>query len=103
MQTQKNQTTRRKKRTKDGVGGIHGDLILSSITNQTLRISESDIRWRGSVTLIISNDLNTVVLPYSNTRVGRAEIDTDRRTFAFTGHCCAHYLERERGKDEREN
>ena len=35
----------------DGVRGVHGDLVLGGVTNQTLRVCEGNIRWGGSVTL----------------------------------------------------
>ena len=72
--------------TEDGVGRVHGDLVLSRITDQTLRIGKSDVRRRRSVTLVVSYDLNTVVLPYSDAGVRGSEIDSDRWTFSFSGH-----------------
>ena len=77
---------KKKKHTEDGVGGVHSDLVLSSVTDQTLRIGESDIRRRRSVPLVISYDLDTVVLPNSDARVGRAEIDSDGGSLSFTRH-----------------
>lgn len=47
----------------DGVLGVHGDLVLGGITNQTLRVSEGDVGGGSTVTLIIGNDLHVVVLP----------------------------------------
>ena len=35
----------------NGVEGVHGNLVLGSITNQTLAIGESDVRRGGAVTL----------------------------------------------------
>ena len=49
--------------TKDGVGRVHGDLVLGRIINQTLCIGKSDVRRHHSVTLVVSYDLNTVGLP----------------------------------------
>lgn len=74
--------------TKDGVRRIHGDLILSSITNQTFRVGESNVRRRGTVTLVVGDDLNAVMLPNADARVGGAEIYSDGRAFSFGGHCC---------------
>ena len=62
-------------------------MVLGGITNQPLGVGEGDVRGGGSVTLIISDDLNAVVLPYSDARVGGAEIDSDSWTFSFTRHC----------------
>ena len=73
-------------RTEDGVDRVHGDLVLSGITDEPLGVSEGDVRRRGPVTLIISDDLNAVVLPHSDARVRRTEVDTDRWTFSFTRH-----------------
>ena len=71
-------------RTEDGVNRIHGDLVFGGITNQPLRVGEGHVRRSRPVTLIISDDLDTIVLPYSHARVGRAQIDSDRWTFSFT-------------------
>jgi hypothetical protein len=47
--------------------GVHGDLILSGIADQTLVIGEGDIGRRGSVALVVGDDLNTIVLPDTHT------------------------------------
>jgi hypothetical protein len=60
-----------------GVHGVHGHLVLGGITDQTLRVGESDIGGSGTVTLIIGNDLHTLVLPHSNTGVGGSQIDSN--------------------------
>ena len=49
--------------------GVHGDLILCGITNQTLVLGEGDIRWSCAVSLVVCNDFYTIILPYSNTTV----------------------------------
>jgi hypothetical protein len=46
---------------------VHGDLVLGSISDETLTLGEGDIRGGRAVTLIIGNDLNTVVLPDTDT------------------------------------
>lgn len=71
--------------TEDGVDRVHSDLILGCIADETLCISESDVRRRRPVTLIIGDDFNAVVLPNSDTRVCRAEINADSWSF-FSGH-----------------
>jgi hypothetical protein len=59
----------------DGVVWVHGDLVLGGISNQTLRVVEGDVGWGGSVTLVVGNDLNSVILPHGDTRVcGSLEI-----------------------------
>jgi hypothetical protein len=61
----------------DGVDGVFGDLILGSISNESFSFSEADIGWGGSVSLIVSDDLNSLILPDAYTRVGGAEVNTD--------------------------
>mmetsp|Transcript_20468 Transcript_20468/g.28362 ORF Transcript_20468/g.28362 Transcript_20468/m.28362 type:complete len:236 (-) Transcript_20468:151-858(-) len=52
---------------KNCVAWVHRDLILSGITNETFCVSESNIGRCSSVTLVVGNDLNTVMLPDTNT------------------------------------
>jgi len=73
--------------TENGVDGVHGDLVLSRITDETLGISEADVRRRRSVPLVVGDDFNSVMLPHTDTRVGGSEIDSDSRTLSFSGHC----------------
>ncbi len=72
--------------TKDSVLWIHRHLILGRITDETLSIRERNIRRGSSVSLIIRNDLHTIMLPYSHTTVRGTEIDTDSRS--FSRHVC---------------
>jgi hypothetical protein len=60
---------KQRRRTEDGVGRVHGHLILSRIANEALSISEGHITGSGSVPLIVSDDLDTIVLPHTNTTV----------------------------------
>ena len=53
----------------DGIARVHGDLVLGSISNQSLTLTESDIRKGGTVTLVVGNNLNTVILPDTDTTV----------------------------------
>ena len=53
----------------DGVVGVHGDLVLGSVTNQSLTLAEGDIGGGGTVTLVVGNDFDSVVLPDTNTAV----------------------------------
>lgn len=48
------------------VDRVQGDLILSSIANESLVVRERDIGWGGAVALVIGNDLYTIVLPDTN-------------------------------------
>lgn len=92
--------------TKNGVNRVHGHLILRGITDETLTVSETNVRRRGSVSLVIGYDLNTVVLPHTNARVCGAEIDSDRWPFTFSGHCSlvcdvsAEYVKEEERSEE---
>jgi hypothetical protein len=73
-------------RTEDGVGGIHGDLVLGGVADEPLGVGEGDIGRRGAVPLVVGDDLDAVVLPHADARVGRAEVDTNGRTPALR-HC----------------
>jgi hypothetical protein len=44
----------------DGVVRVHGDLVLGGITDETLRVVESDVRRGGSVTLVVGDNLDTI-------------------------------------------
>jgi hypothetical protein len=72
--------------TEDGVDGVHGDLVLGGISDETLRVGEGDVGRGGAIPLIVGDDLNAVVLPHADARVRRAEIDADRRPLAFACH-----------------
>ena len=45
---------------------VHGDLVLRSIADETLSLRERDIGGGDPVTLIVCNDLDTIVLPDTN-------------------------------------
>ncbi|WJZ82736.1 hypothetical protein VitviT2T_002469 [Vitis vinifera] len=61
----------------NSVNRVRSNLILSGITDQTLCISESDVRGSSLVALIVGDDLDTVVLPYFGARVGSSKINLD--------------------------
>lgn len=46
---------------------IHGDLILCGIADETLALRERDIGGSRPVALVIGDDLNTIVLPNTDT------------------------------------
>mmetsp|Transcript_38825 Transcript_38825/g.76331 ORF Transcript_38825/g.76331 Transcript_38825/m.76331 type:complete len:238 (+) Transcript_38825:1835-2548(+) len=71
-------------RIEDGVFGISGHLVLRSVSDQTLSVSEGHIGGSGTVSLVVSNDLHSVVLPDTDTGVGSSKINSDRGT--FSGH-----------------
>ena len=50
----------------DSVGGVSGDLVLGGFSNESLVFSEGDVRGGGVETLIVSDDLNLIVLPDTN-------------------------------------
>ena len=50
-------------RVEDGVVGVHRDLVLGGITDETLRVGEGDIGGCCAVTLVVGDDLDTVILP----------------------------------------
>lgn len=54
----------------DGVHGVFGDLIFGGVSDHSFFIGEGNIRGGGSVSLVVSDDFNSIVLPNSNTRVG---------------------------------
>ena len=82
--------------TEDGVDGVHGDLVLGGVTNETLGVGESNVRRRRSVALVVGNDFNAVMLPDPDTRVRGSEIDSDSRTLTFSGHCFSACVETKR-------
>ena len=49
---------------------------LGGISNQSLGIRESNIRRGGSVSLIVGNDLDSVISEVTDTRVGGSQIDS---------------------------
>ena len=51
----------------NSVGGVHGNLVLSCLTNQAMSFFESHIRWCGTVPQIIGYDLHPITLPNSHT------------------------------------
>jgi hypothetical protein len=51
----------------DSIVGIFGYLVLGCISYESLSFSEGDIRWGGPISLIIGNDLNSIILPNTDT------------------------------------
>jgi len=64
----------------DCVCWVHGDLVLGGITDQTLGVSEGNERRRGTVALVVGNNLDAVISVDTYTRVGGTQIDTDAVT-----------------------
>jgi len=63
----------------DCVGWVHGDLVLGGISDQSFGVVESNVRWGGSVTLVVGDDFDFTVLEDSDAGVRGSEIDTDSR------------------------
>jgi hypothetical protein len=72
--------------TKDSVDGVHGDLVLGRISGEALGVGEGDVRGCGEVTLVVGDDLDTVMLPHTDARVGHVEIDADCQPITLAGH-----------------
>jgi hypothetical protein len=64
----------------DGVVRVHGDLVLGGISDQSLRVVEGDVRGSGSVSLVVGDDLDSLVGPDTDTRVGCTLFDRQPRT-----------------------
>ena len=61
----------------DSIVGIFGYLVLGGISNEPLGLCEGNIGWGGPVSLIVGDDLNSVILPHSHTGVGSAQVDSN--------------------------
>ena len=57
----------------DGVLQVHHDLVLGRVADKTFGVREDDIGQGGSVILVVRDNLDMVVLPDTNARVGGAE------------------------------
>merc|ERR1711962_29774 len=62
---------------KDGICGVDGDLVLSSITDKSFGICKGHIGRSGSIALIIGNDLHFAMLEGSHTRIGGAQVNSN--------------------------
>ena len=68
---------------KDGIDRVLRSLILSCVSDESFSLCESDVRWGGSVSLIVGDDFNSFVLPDAYTRVGCSEINTNGFAYWF--------------------
>lgn len=48
---------------------VHGDLVFCGVTDQPLGVGERDIGRGCTITLVVGDDLNTIVLPDTNTPI----------------------------------
>jgi hypothetical protein len=63
----------------DRVVRVHRNLVLGSISDETLRVGEGDVGRGGAVSLVVGDDLDTVVLPDSDAGVGGSEVNSWRK------------------------
>ena len=49
------------------VVGVHGYLVLCSITNEALIFGEGDVGRGGPIALVVGDDLNSIILPDTDT------------------------------------
>ena len=52
------------------VVGVHGDLVLGAMTDEVLGVDEGGVGRGGAVALVVGDDLDAVMLPDAETRVG---------------------------------
>ena len=64
----------------DSVGGVHGNLVLGCITDQTLGVGEGNERRCGSVTLIVGDDVAAILTEDTHARVRGTQVNTDSWT-----------------------
>jgi hypothetical protein len=61
----------------DGVVGVHGDLVLCGVTNETLGVGEGNERGGGAVALVVGDDLNAVITVDTHAGVRGTKIDSN--------------------------
>jgi hypothetical protein len=61
---------------------IHGCLTLGGITDKTFSLGKGNVGRGRTVTLVVGNDFHAIILPDTDTTVGRSEIDSD----TFSGY-----------------
>mmetsp|Transcript_26891 Transcript_26891/g.60289 ORF Transcript_26891/g.60289 Transcript_26891/m.60289 type:complete len:670 (+) Transcript_26891:57-2066(+) len=63
---------------KDRVVRVDGRLVLGAVADEALAVlAKGDVRGGRPVALVVGNDLDAVLLPDTNARVRRAEVDAD--------------------------
>jgi hypothetical protein len=66
------------------ISRVHCDLIFCGIADETLVVREGDIRGGGAVTLVVGDDLYTIVLPDTDTAVEKKVRKELRREGMYT-------------------
>ena len=61
----------------DRVSWVLCNLVFGCISYESFIVIEGNVGWCGSISLIIGNDLDSVILPDANTRVGSSQVDSD--------------------------
>ena len=72
-------TTHKTLRIKDCIRRVGRRHTLRRVTDEALLLRIRDIRGSRAIPLIVCDNLYTVVLPNADTRIGRAEVNTDGR------------------------
>lgn len=67
--------------TENGIGWIQGNLVLRGVSDQSLGVGEGNVAGRGPVSLIVGDDFDFSVHEDADAAVGRAQVDTDGRSF----------------------
>ena len=76
--------------TVDGVDGVEGGLVHDRVADEPRRAGERDAGRREEIALVVWDDLAAVVPPHGHARVGRAEVDADRRAIALQLQAVRH-------------
>ena len=71
--------------TEDGVGGVQGGLVHRRLADELLGVGERHARRREAVDLVVGDGLAMVVPPHGHARVGRPQVDADRRPVDLRG------------------
>lgn len=70
--------------TKNGVAGVHGNLVFRRIADQSLGVGEGYVTRCSPITLIIGNDFDFSVLKDTHAGIRGAQVNSNCRCFR---HC----------------
>lgn len=93
---------RERELTKNSVDRVHSHLILRGIADEALCVGEGDVGGGRPVPLVVGDNLNSIMLPHPDARVGRAEIDANRRALTLSGHQILFKCSQNRDGEENE-